>query len=122
VIPYERGFVLEYGLDHLGAIDYKKGCYIGQELTARMHYRDLGKRELVRFETPMDVTVGAALFKNDTEIGSIVQCVAQNATTGEPGAALALVETAALLMDGDVFCHVDGSAPVRIQQLVRHAV
>ena len=33
-------------MDQLNAIDYDKGCYIGQELTARMHYRGLGKRKL----------------------------------------------------------------------------
>lgn len=36
----------EAHMDQLGAIDYDKGCYIGQELTARMHYRGLGKRHL----------------------------------------------------------------------------
>ena len=45
-IPYERGFIMEYGFDRLGAIDFQKGCYVGQELTARMHYRKLGKRQL----------------------------------------------------------------------------
>jgi folate-binding protein YgfZ len=46
-IPFERGFIMEYGLDRLNAIDFKKGCYVGQELTARMYYRKLGKRQLV---------------------------------------------------------------------------
>lgn len=36
----------EAQMDTLNAIDYKKGCYIGQELTARMHYRGLGKKHL----------------------------------------------------------------------------
>ena len=36
----------EAKMDTLGAVDYKKGCYIGQELTARMHYRGLGKKHL----------------------------------------------------------------------------
>ena len=33
-------------MDTLNAIDYDKGCYVGQELTARMHYRGLGKKHL----------------------------------------------------------------------------
>ena len=45
-IPYERGFIMEYGFDRMGAVDFQKGCYVGQELTARMHYRKLGKRQL----------------------------------------------------------------------------
>ncbi len=36
----------EGNMDQLNAIDYEKGCYVGQELTARMHYRGLGKRQL----------------------------------------------------------------------------
>ena len=35
-------------LDQLGAIDFKKGCYIGQEVIARAHYRGGVKRHLVR--------------------------------------------------------------------------
>ncbi len=33
-------------MDQLNAISYDKGCYVGQELTARMHYRGLGKKNL----------------------------------------------------------------------------
>ncbi len=36
----------EGNMDQLNAISYDKGCYIGQELTARMHYRGLGKKKL----------------------------------------------------------------------------
>ncbi len=38
-LTYEKSFILEFGFDDLNAIDYKKGCYVGQELTARTHYR-----------------------------------------------------------------------------------
>ena len=33
-------------MDRWNGVDYKKGCYVGQELTARMHYRGLGKKHL----------------------------------------------------------------------------
>jgi len=42
----EKSTMDEASMDQLNAIDYDKGCYIGQELTARMHYRGLGKRKL----------------------------------------------------------------------------
>jgi len=42
----EKSTMDEGSMDTLNAIDYNKGCYIGQELTARMHYRGLGKRKL----------------------------------------------------------------------------
>lgn len=43
----ERALMLEAGLDRLGAVDFEKGCYIGQEVTARTFYRGLVKRRLV---------------------------------------------------------------------------
>jgi folate-binding protein YgfZ len=33
-------------MDSLNAVSYTKGCYVGQELTARMHYRGLAKKRL----------------------------------------------------------------------------
>ncbi len=36
----------EGNMDKLNAVSYDKGCYIGQEITARMHYRGLGKKHL----------------------------------------------------------------------------
>ena len=43
----DRALMLEAGLDQLGAVDFVKGCYVGQEVTARTHYRGLVKRRLV---------------------------------------------------------------------------
>ncbi len=42
----ERSTLLECGIDKLNGIDWNKGCYMGQELTARMHYRGLAKKHL----------------------------------------------------------------------------
>lgn len=42
----ERSTLLECNLDRFNAIDWDKGCYMGQELTARMKYRNLGKKHL----------------------------------------------------------------------------
>ena len=48
----ERSTLLECGVDKVHGIDFDKGCYMGQELTARMHYRNLGKKHLrpIKFE------------------------------------------------------------------------
>ena len=43
----ERALMLEAGLDKLAAVDFEKGCYVGQEVTARTHYRGLVKRRLL---------------------------------------------------------------------------
>ena len=43
-----KSFALESNLDHLNAIDFTKGCYVGQELTARTRYRGTVRRRLYR--------------------------------------------------------------------------
>jgi len=43
----EKSVLLEGGFDELHGISWTKGCYMGQELTARTRYRGLLKRRLV---------------------------------------------------------------------------
>lgn len=43
----EKALLLENGFEELHGVDFKKGCYIGQELTARTHYRALIKKRLM---------------------------------------------------------------------------
>ena len=43
----ERTLLLEAGFDELGGVSWSKGCYMGQELTARTRYRGLIRRRLV---------------------------------------------------------------------------
>lgn len=58
----------EAKMDSLNAIDYQKGCYIGQELTARMHYRGLGKKHLAVVRVN-DLPKGAVLRSSCGDIG-----------------------------------------------------
>ncbi len=46
-LEVEKALPMESRLDLFNAIDWQKGCYVGQELTARMKYRALVKRRLV---------------------------------------------------------------------------
>jgi folate-binding protein YgfZ len=50
----EKSILLEAGFEELHGVDWQKGCYIGQELTARTKYRGLIKKRLfpVRVEGP----------------------------------------------------------------------
>ena len=51
-----KALLLENGFERLRGVDFRKGCFVGQEVTARMKYRNLGKKRL------MSVTsAGAAL-------------------------------------------------------------
>jgi tRNA-modifying protein YgfZ len=43
----ERSTLLESGFEELHGVDFTKGCFVGQELTARMHYRGLVRKRLL---------------------------------------------------------------------------
>lgn len=42
----EKFYPHELGMNNLNAIDYKKGCYVGQEVTARVEYRGVVRKKL----------------------------------------------------------------------------
>jgi len=46
-LAVEKAILLENGFDEWGSVDFKKGCYMGQELTARTKYRGLIRRRLL---------------------------------------------------------------------------
>ena len=45
-LQLEKALLLESGFDELNGVDWQKGCYMGQELTARTKYRGLIKKRL----------------------------------------------------------------------------
>lgn len=47
----DKSILLESGFDELNGVDWNKGCYMGQELTARTKYRGLIKKRLM----PVDI-------------------------------------------------------------------
>lgn len=46
-LDVEKAIPLENGFDELNALDWTKGCYMGQELTARTKYRGLVRKRLM---------------------------------------------------------------------------
>jgi folate-binding protein YgfZ len=68
----DKGILLENGFEELHAIDWDKGCYMGQELTARTRYRGLVRKRLL----PVDIiggapAPGAALMLGGVEAGEL---------------------------------------------------
>ena len=43
----EKSILLESGFEELNGVDFNKGCFMGQELTARTKYRGLVKKRLI---------------------------------------------------------------------------
>jgi folate-binding protein YgfZ len=86
-LPVEKAILLENGFDELNAIDWDKGCYMGQELTARTRYRGLVRKRLlpVRIEGAPPVP-GTALLQDQKEMGEM------RSAAGDLGLALVRLE------------------------------
>jgi folate-binding protein YgfZ len=71
-LAVDKSTLLESGFEELNGVDFEKGCFVGQELTARMKYRALVKKRLmpVAFEGEPPAS-GAAIKAGDREIGEI---------------------------------------------------
>ncbi len=59
-------------LDLLDAVDFDKGCYPGQEIVARTHYRGASKRRLRLFSAETAPDEGAKVKKDDRDVGDVV--------------------------------------------------
>jgi folate-binding protein YgfZ len=71
-LPVEKALLLENGFDELHGVDWKKGCYVGQELTARMKYRALIRKRLmpVRVDGTLP-RAGTPIMLGDQEAGEM---------------------------------------------------
>ena len=65
-------FGLEINFEKLNAIDFKKGCYVGQENTARMKLKNKIRRQLMPIKTEKSVKIGDEIKYNDYVIGKIL--------------------------------------------------
>jgi folate-binding protein YgfZ len=102
----EKAILLESGFDELNGVDWKKGCYVGQELTARTKYRGLVKKRLlpVRLAGPVP-EAGTAILRNGEEVGEI--------RSSQPGIALALLRLEALAGEGQLTANGAAIHPVK---------
>ncbi len=50
----EQSNLIECNIDQIGGVSFTKGCYVGQELTARLHNRGLSKKHLYTVQLPQD--------------------------------------------------------------------
>jgi folate-binding protein YgfZ len=68
----ERTAMLEANMEMLHGVDWNKGCYMGQELTARTHYRGLIKKRLLPFRFEGDAPdYDTPLMLSDESIGHV---------------------------------------------------
>lgn len=64
----------ELNITHLNGVSFTKGCYVGQELTARMENRGLAKRHLMPVRltrSDLNPIRGQSIYKNNEIVGEL---------------------------------------------------
>lgn len=83
-LPPDTVLALDSGLEELHGVSFKKGCYVGQEVTARMKHRATARKRFVIAESAGELPPpGTVLHAKEREVGTLA--------TGLGGRALALV-------------------------------
>ena len=68
----EKIFGLECNFEELNGIDFKKGCYVGQENTARMKLKNKVRKKLFAIKSNDKLKIGSDINFNTIKIGQIV--------------------------------------------------
>lgn len=76
-------------LDLLGAVSLDKGCYTGQEIIARTHYRGASKRRLHLFESATPLAAGDKVTDGDRDVGTVVNAIGSELLAVVPDASIA---------------------------------
>jgi len=71
-IPPETLFPLDCNFEELHGVDFTKGCYVGQELTARMKHRATARRRLLPVSAPVALPPSGTVLKlGSIELGEL---------------------------------------------------
>jgi len=72
---YDRSIPVEYGAEELHAIDYHKGCYVGQEVISRVKYQGVVRKKIfkLQFETKITLNLSEATIAdlNGNKLGVV---------------------------------------------------
>ena len=66
-----KSLLMEMRFDRLNGISWNKGCYLGQEITARMYYRKITKRQLYQVKIKFHTFIDDKILLDGVEIGFI---------------------------------------------------
>ncbi|HBM57890.1 MAG TPA: folate-binding protein YgfZ [Citreicella sp.] len=64
-------FILEAGFERLGGVDFRKGCYVGQEVTARMKHKTELRKGLALVEVQGSAPVGTEIMAGEKVAGTL---------------------------------------------------
>ena len=64
-------YILEAGFERLNGVDFRKGCYVGQEIAARMKHKTQLKKGLAQVDVVGDVPVGTDITTDGKPAGTL---------------------------------------------------
>lgn len=70
LIP-DDSYILEAGFDRLSGVDHRKGCYVGQEVTARMKHKTTLRKGYVTVSIEGAAPVGTPITAGDKAAGTL---------------------------------------------------
>ena len=68
----QKSFPLDYNMDKYGAIDFDKGCYVGQEVTTRIKLRNIIRKGIYKINCYKKFQIGDIIHCNDSVAGRIL--------------------------------------------------
>lgn len=75
----DDSYLLETGFERLNGVDFRKGCYVGQEVTARMKHKTELRKGLVRVLVSGEAAPGTPILAGEREVGRLFTRVGDRA-------------------------------------------
>ncbi|PZR00022.1 MAG: folate-binding protein YgfZ [Cereibacter sphaeroides] len=95
LIP-DDSYILESGFERLHGVDFRKGCYVGQEVTARMKHKTELRKGLARVSVSKAAPIGTEIMAGDKSAGKLF-----TQSNGQAIAYLRFDRTGGMLTAGD---------------------
>lgn len=64
-------YILEAGFERLNGVDFRKGCYVGQEVTARMKHKTELRKGLTTLKIDGAADIGAEIISDGKPVGTL---------------------------------------------------
>lgn len=103
LFPHEANF------DQFGGVDFKKGCYVGQEVVSRMHHRGTARKRVVTVEAEASLEPGTDVLGGERKIGTLLT------SSGSRALALIRIDRAQEALEGGEALTADG-APISLHK------
>lgn len=104
-----KTFPANANMDILNGVDFKKGCFVGQEVVSRMHRKTQVRKRMCGFECGQALETGTALMQGEVNVGEVLS------QQGGRGMAMIRLDR---LSDGDVLA---GGHKVKVMEVTHGA-